>query len=454
MHSSRLWAPLRKNSAVRRFGQSAGSLQRRRRTNLFVAATTALLLLATGVLAGSEKPAYAVEYPSWDDVLEARRDVNSAQAKITEIRATIAAIAAEVAATQTIAEEKGEIYYEAQLAFDEAAYTADQLQAQADDAQVRADESRSRAGQFVAELARSGGGDLSASLFTNPGAADDLLSRLGFASKITEQAEGIYAAALQDQNSAQALTDQANVAKQIRDELRIETQTAFEEAQVAAQAAQVALQAQQNNQARLEAQLSVLVENRDATEADFAAGVAARAAAEAAARAAEAAARAAAEAAARAAAGSSGGSGGSAGTGQTAGGWTVPASGWISSHFGNRVHPISGRVAFHSGTDIAASCGRPMFAAAGGTVEYAGWYGGYGNYVRIDHGGGVTTAYGHIQQGGILVQMGQSVSAGQQIALIGTTGASTGCHLHFEVRQNGVATDPVTYLRNRGLSIG
>jgi murein DD-endopeptidase MepM/ murein hydrolase activator NlpD len=425
--------------------------------NAFVAATAALLLLITGTLAGSEKPAYAVEYPSWNDVLEARRDVTSAQAKIKEIRATISAIAAEVAATQAVAEEKGSIYYEAQLAFDEAAYTADQLQAQADDAQVRADASRSRAGQFVAELARSGGGDLSASLFTNPGAADDLLSRLGFASKITEQAEGIYAAALQDQNAAQALTDQANVAKRIRDELRIEAQAAFEEAQVAAQAAQVALQAQQDNQARLEAQLSVLVENRDATEADFAAGVAARAAAEAAARAAEAAARAAAqaaEAAARAAAGSSGGSGGSAGTGQTANGWTVPASGWISSHFGNRVHPITGRVAFHSGTDIVASCGRPMFAAAGGTVEYAGWYGGYGNYVRINHGGGVTTAYGHIQPGGTLVQMGQPVAAGQQIALIGTTGQSTGCHLHFEVREDGVATDPVTYLRNRGLSIG
>jgi murein DD-endopeptidase MepM/ murein hydrolase activator NlpD len=450
MHSSRWWAPLRKDSAIRRSGQSIGAPWRRRGLNALVAATAALLLLVTGTLAGSEKPAYAVEYPSWNDVLEARGDVTTAQAKIREIRATISAIAAEVATTQAVAEEKGSIYYEAQLAFDEAAYTADQLQAQADDAQVRADESRSRAGQFVAELARSGGGDLSASLFTNPGAADDLLSRLGFASKITEQAEGIYAAALQDQNAAQALTDQANVAKQIRDELRIETQTAFEEAQLAAQAAQVALQAQQDNQARLEAQLSVLVENRDATEADFAAGVAARAAAEAAARAAEAAARAAAAAAQAAA----GGSGGSAGAGQTANGWAVPVSGGISSHFGNRVHPFTGGVAFHSGTDIAAPCGRPMFAAAGGTVEYAGWNGGYGNYVRINHGGGVATAYGHIQQGGILVQMGQSVSAGQQIALVGTTGQSTGCHLHFEVRQGGVATDPVTYLRNRGLSFG
>ncbi len=206
----------------------------RRRVRGFIAAAAAVALLVTGSVAATERPAYAVDYPSWNDVVEARRNVAAAQAKITEIKAAIASITAEVERTQAIAEEKGAVYYEAQLAFDEAAYVADQLQAQADEAQARADESRSRAGQFVAELARSGGGDLSASLFTNPGQADELLSRLGFASKITEQAEGIYAAALQDQNAAQSLTDQANVAKQIRDELRIEAQAAYEEAQAAA----------------------------------------------------------------------------------------------------------------------------------------------------------------------------------------------------------------------------
>jgi murein DD-endopeptidase MepM/ murein hydrolase activator NlpD len=399
----------------------------------FVAAIAAISLLVTGSLIATDDPAHGVEYPSWSDVVEARKNVASAQAKIAEIRATISAITAEVERTQAIAEEKGTIYFDAQLAFDEAAYTADQLQAQADAAQLRADESRARAGQFVAELARSGGGDLSASLFTNPGEADDLLSRLGFASKITEQAEGIYAAALQDQNSAQALTDQANVAKEIREQLRVEAQSAYEEAQVSAQAAQTALAAQQDNQVRLEAQLAVLVENREATEADFAAGVAAREAAEAAAR-----------AASRA----------SANAGQIANGWTVPVSGWISSHYGNRVHPISKRVAFHAGTDIAAPCGRSMFAASSGTVEYAGWYGGYGNYIRINHGNGLTTAYGHIQSGGILVQMGQPVAAGQNIARVGTTGNSNGCNLHFEVRQNGITTNPVSYLRDKGLSIG
>ena len=399
--------------------------ENRHRVRGFIAAAAAVALLVTGSIAATEKPAFAVDYPSWNDVLEARRDVAAAQAQIKQIREAIAAITAEVERTQAIAEEKGTIYFEAQQAFDEAAYTADQLQAQADEAQARADESRSRAGQFVAELARSGGGDLSASLFTNPGQADELLSRLGFASKITEQAEGIYAAALQDQNAAQSLTDQANVAKQIRDELRAEAQAAYEEAQAAALEAQAALTAQQENQARLEAQLAVLVENRAATEADYAAGIAAQY-----------------------------GSGSSLDAGQIVNGWAVPVSGYISSPYGYRVHPVSGRVAFHSGTDIAASCGRPMYAASSGTVEYAGWNGSYGNFIRINHGGGLTTAYGHIQPGGILVQMGQSVAVGQQIARVGTTGNSTGCHLHLEVRQNGSSTDPMPFLRNKGLTVG
>ena len=399
--------------------------RRLRGPRAFTAAIAAIALLVTGSIATTEQPAYAVDYPSWNDVLEARRDVAAAQAQIREIRAAIEAITAEVERTQAIAEEKGTIYYEAQLAFDEAAYNAEQLQLQADEAQARADESRQRAGQFVAELARSGGSDISAALFTNPGQADSLLSRLGFASKITEQADGIYAAALQDQNAAQSLTDQANVAKEIRDELRIEAQAAYEEAQAAAQEAQDALVAQQENQARLEAQLSVLVENRAATEKDYAAGIAAQY-----------------------------GAGSSLSAGQISNGWAVPTTGWITSHFGNRVHPISGTVRFHAGVDIANSAGTPVYAASSGVVEFAGWSGGFGNYIRVNHGNGVTTGYPHLQNGGILVRVGQQVTVGQNIGRMGTTGYSTGNHLHFEVRQNGVATNPVTYLRNKGLTIG
>lgn len=395
------------------------------RLTALIATVASALLLITGSIVVPTQPAFAAKYPSWDDVLDARRDVSRTQQQIRELRALIDQITAEVQRTEKVAQEKGDIYYEAQLAFDEAAFTADQLQEQADEAQATAEESRLRAGQFVAELARAGGGDLSASLLTNPGEADSLLDRLGFASKITEQADGIYAAALQDQNSAQSLTDQANVAKQIRDELRLEAQAAYEEAQAAAEAAQNALIAQQENQARLEAQLDVLIKNREATEKDYQAGIQAQY-----------------------------GSGSSLGAGQIKNGWAVPSNGYISSPYGYRVHPISGAVRFHAGTDIANAAGTPIYAASSGVVEYAGWNGGYGYYVRINHGNGLTTAYGHIQSGGILVRMGQEVTVGQHIARMGTTGSSTGNHLHFEVRQNGATTNPVTYLRNKGLSIG
>ena len=140
--------------------------------------------------------------------------------------------------------------------------------------------------------------------------------------------------------------------------------------------------------------------------------------------------------------------------GQNVNGWANPVNGPITSHFGYRVHPVFGYVALHAGTDIGAPCGRQMYSAANGTVTYAGWNGGYGYYVRIDHGNGLTTGYGHIQAGGIQVSQGQQVGVGQPIALVGTTGNSSGCHLHLEVRTYGNALDPVPYLRNKGVSIG
>src|SRR5690606_37374586 len=82
-----------------------------------------------------------------------------------------------------------------------------------------------------------------------------------------------------------------------------------------------------------------------------------------------------------------------------------------------------------------------------GTVIYAGWNGGYGNFVKIDHGGGITSSYGHIVNGGILVHTGQQVGPGRPIARVGTTGSSSGCHLHFEIRTNGNAVNPVYFLR-------
>lgn len=128
--------------------------------------------------------------------------------------------------------------------------------------------------------------------------------------------------------------------------------------------------------------------------------------------------------------------------GVTYGGVGWPVQGTVTSGYGWRVHPITGEMEFHPGVDIGASLGTPIHAAMAGTVHLAGSYGGYGLCVILDHGDGLQTLYGHCSQ--LLVSRGQYVEGGQVIALVGSTGVSTGPHVHFEVRQNGVAVDPRT----------
>ncbi|MDQ7822476.1 MAG: peptidoglycan DD-metalloendopeptidase family protein [Candidatus Eremiobacteraeota bacterium] len=117
-----------------------------------------------------------------------------------------------------------------------------------------------------------------------------------------------------------------------------------------------------------------------------------------------------------------------------------PAKGFLTSAFGYRMHPIRGIVIFHSGIDIGALYGTPVVSAASGIVIYSGWYGGYGNAVIIDHGGGYSSLYAHCST--LYVVKRQKVSQGSLIASVGSTGMSTGPHLHFEIRQNGVPIDP------------
>lgn len=153
---------------------------------------------------------------------------------------------------------------------------------------------------------------------------------------------------------------------------------------------------------------------------------------------------AAAAAAAAATAQSSGGQGASdnwvQGTGQL--GW--PVSGEITSPYGYRVHPIWGTTIYHSGIDIGVDEGTPVHAADGGVVVWSGWMGGYGYAVVIDHGNGLSTLYGHNSE--LAVDEGQSVAKGQVISYAGSTGNSTGPHVHFEVRVNGDPVDPMGYL--------
>ena len=121
-----------------------------------------------------------------------------------------------------------------------------------------------------------------------------------------------------------------------------------------------------------------------------------------------------------------------------------PTSGRITSYFGGRSSPGGIGSTNHKGIDIAAPKGTPVYASDGGTVTYAGWMSGYGYLVRIDHGNGYVTYYGH--NSSLLVSVGQHVYKGQQIARVGSTGNSTGNHCHFEIRYNGVAKNPLNYL--------
>jgi murein DD-endopeptidase MepM/ murein hydrolase activator NlpD len=120
-----------------------------------------------------------------------------------------------------------------------------------------------------------------------------------------------------------------------------------------------------------------------------------------------------------------------------------PCNGPITSPFGDRMHPILGYVRFHAGLDFGADYGSPIFAAQSGTVIHAGWYGGYGQSVIIDHGNGITTFYAHTSD--LYVSEGENVQRGQAIAAIGSSGLSTGPHLHFEVRVGGEPVNPVSY---------
>ena len=126
--------------------------------------------------------------------------------------------------------------------------------------------------------------------------------------------------------------------------------------------------------------------------------------------------------------------------------WPVPGYTRISSKYGMRTHPITGVYKLHTGVDISAPMGANFIAANDGIVTKAGYNSAYGNMVIIDHGGGVSTLYAHGSE--ILVQVGQVVKRGEAVLKVGSTGYSTGPHAHFEVRLNGVVTDPMPYITN------
>jgi murein DD-endopeptidase MepM/ murein hydrolase activator NlpD len=403
-------------------------------------------------------PAFAADYPSWDDVQAARANEAAKAQEVQKIQGLIANLTSEVARTQAEAEARAAEFYKAQQEYFDAAVRADQLQAQADDQATKALDAANKAGRVAAQLYRNGGDDTSLQLFFagSAASADDLLARLGTMDQLIGRNQAVYADAITARDSAQSLSDQAVVARDERDRLQQVAEQKMTEAQQAADAAQAALEAQQTHLVELQAQLAALQDTSAKTLAEYQAGVEAarRAKEEAERKAREEAERRAREAAAAAASG--GGGGGGNGGAVTGSGWSRPSSGWQTSGYGARSQQCGNgycSTSFHYGVDLASGCGSAIYAAYSGTVRYAGPNGGYGNYIKIDHGGGIGTGYGHIQNGGILVRNGQWVNSGQLIALEGNTGNSFGCHCHFEVYVNGSPTNPIPFMAARGISV-
>jgi murein DD-endopeptidase MepM/ murein hydrolase activator NlpD len=437
---------------------STPSLLPARPRRRFLAAGVAVVLAAGALVAlVPSGAASAASYPSWDDVQAAKQSQSAQAAKVTEIKGLIAQLQSQSAAKEKAAAAAGTAYQTAQTDYDRKALEQRKLQSQADDAEKTATASEAQAGQLAAQLGRSSSEDVTTDLLTKPSASGDLLYELGAMSKLTEQADGIYSEASQDRGTAQALADKSKTAEDALGKLAAQAQVKMRAAQSAADQAQAAVAAQADNQDRLEAQLALLTSKTKTTEAGYEKGVKiekerqARIARERAAAAA-AAARAL-PAAATAGVPAPGGGGATGGGAANASGWVRPAAGFQSSPYGLRVDPYTHVYTLHAGVDLAPACYSPIYAAASGTVTFAGNGGGYGNEVILDNGGGISTAYGHIVNGGIMVAAGQHVTAGQQIAQVGSTGWSTGCHLHFETRVNGAAVDPVPFMAARGISV-
>jgi murein DD-endopeptidase MepM/ murein hydrolase activator NlpD len=447
----------------------AGRARSRWRSLQFGAAATVAIgaLIATLITPGAPQAEAVDEYgfPTWAEVEAARGNVSAKDQQISEIRALISQLESDADTAQSLADQRAAEAIEVQRVYDEAVAAAERLQQQADEASASAEESQLAAGQLAAQLARSGGtGDMSAELFANPGSADDWLHQLDMMDRVAGTADTLYERAQQDANAAQALQDQAAVARNALHEMKVAADEAYATAQASAIAAQEAVVAQQEHRAELDAQLAVLIENRAATEEDYQAGQAHRAwlaeqerlRREREAREREAARQRALEEQRRlaAAARESGGSGGGAAVPVAPNpnsGWQTPLYGRFTSAYGMRNDPL-GRLGrkLHAGVDIAAGCGAPIYAAADGvvTLRSRDTYGA--NMLYIDHGGGVRTEYYHMMQPAS-VAPGQRVQAGQVVAYEGRTGYVTGCHLHFQLRVGGTLVNPESFLNARGV---
>jgi cell wall-associated NlpC family hydrolase len=308
---------------------------RRRRAPAVAALATAAALAASLFIAS---PAAATDYPSWNDVVAARASQSATQSKVAELEGLITGLQTQVDQAKAAADEAWAADKAAQDALADKTRAAESLKAQAEQAAADAEASKKRAAGLAAQFARSAGNDLTSQLMVSGSGSDDLLYQLGTMSKLSETSQEVFTAAKQDQNTATALTDQAEVAEAELQKLADAAKVSLQSAIDAQKAVQSALLEQEAHQAELTVQVTVLKNAADVTEAQYTAGVEAerqRRIAEEQAAAAAAAAEAAAQQAAEEAAQNAGGSGGGGGGGSDEGGSSSGGGGGSSSGGGS-----------------------------------------------------------------------------------------------------------------------
>ena len=341
----------------------------------------------------------------------ARAKVVDAQAQRTKLDGALADVTTRLAAAN-------ERLTTAQATVDRLGFETLALQVKAEDTQKRLDAARDDVRHSAALLYRHGDGAAMIGLLGSTGGSGELVEGKHYLQRVSDkrQADARRVTKLKDQLDAQ----QEALAQQKQDADAARASAADEKARLDELAAQQtrARDAAENALQVENAALGAAVAQHDEAEAELAAES-----------------QRIAELAQAAANGPALGDGT----------FIRPVPGPITSGFGYRTDPVTGATAFHAGLDFGAPCGTPIKAAGTGVILSAGFNsGGYGNMTLINHGNGLSTLYGH--QSSIIVSAGQSVTQGQVIGYVGSTGKSTGCHLHFEVRVGGNPVDPSGYL--------
>jgi murein DD-endopeptidase MepM/ murein hydrolase activator NlpD len=388
---------------------------------------TIIGLVVSGFLVASPDLAFAkTTYPTWADVVAARHNEARAKAEVSKIKHLLSGLNKQLKVATAAADAAGQVAEAAQQKYFAGEITESNLQAQVKSASAKADESQKEIGQYAAGLARSvDGGGTSLTLLLNSGNSSQLLNNLGAIGQVSGQQDENLKAALYQQKAAQQLKDQAAAQAKILAAQKKQADITEAAAATAAKNLQTAVDAQAAHKKILSVELAALTTKKKMTEKQYEKGVEA-----------------------------SGGAAGIPGYVDSAG-WSLPTVGVITSPWGYRYDPAAGYTwRMHYGDDIADGCLRPIYAAHSGTVSYAGPYGDIGNYIEINNGGGITTAYGHIATGYTYVRIGQPVAAGQVIARTGSTGFSTGCHLYYQVFVNGGPVNPVPFMNARGIRLG